>query len=317
MFGDLLPDSKDDRSSSGYKSLQLSEDTGINVTEESSIKDGSEESAREESDEDQNEDTFQGECAIDIFIDPLNPLGKEAHPTLQTTIIKQKQQLEIIKKLRAEKRANEIRKNRQEKEFKRLERKLTNLRLETQTAKTINKRLHDKMDSVSKRKNLYYQRLAEWLAEIDEKYRKELGITLPLEQSCRALRVELDKLHKTRLEMFKSKIDPIIIKDGPSTKSNYKIQIKYLQYEIYPLTQRFKLTTMRAEHEEMKRKRVEHEVWQLRDKIRELNKKITADSKGVHVSKVMLAKISDHKKKCKKMCNTVTITKELSENNSK
>ena len=43
---------------------------------------------------------------------------------------------------------------------------------------------------------------------------------------------------------------PIIIRDGPSRKANFKIQAAKLQYEIYSLTQRLRYTNFRAENEE-------------------------------------------------------------------
>ena len=48
-----------------------------------------------------------GECAMDLFIDPLNPFGKKVSSTLQSTLDKQKAALEKLKQERAEKRAQE------------------------------------------------------------------------------------------------------------------------------------------------------------------------------------------------------------------
>ena len=119
------------------------------------------------------------------------------------------------------------------------------------------------------------------------------------------------------MEAFKAKMDPIIIREAPSKSANYKMQAKYLQYEIYPLTQRLRLTQMRADGEEMKRRGVEKEVWQLRDKISDYNAKIGTLTKGLPISKTMLSKISDHKKRWKKLCNVVLITKRLALNKHK
>ena len=109
---------------------------------------------------------------------------------------------------------------------------------------------------------------------------------------------------------MRAQVEPIIIRDGPSSKTNHKIQIKYLQYEIHPLTQRFKLTSMRADHEEVRRKRMEREVWQLREKISDMHLKIATTTKGVPVAKVLVEKISDHKKRWRKLCRDVIMSKE-------
>jgi hypothetical protein len=73
---------------------------------------------------------------------------------------------------------------------------------------------------------------------------------------------------------------------------------------------------MRADHEERKRKRIESEVWQLRDKIAEMNLKIATITKGLPVSKVFVTKISQHQKRWKKLCNSITISKMFSVKNS-
>ena len=60
----------------------------------------------------------------------------------------------------------------------------------------------------------------------------------------------MDDQHKLRMESFEVKMKPIIIRDGPSRKANFKIQAAKLQYEIYSLTQRLRYTNFRAENEE-------------------------------------------------------------------
>ncbi len=90
-----------------------------------------------------------------------------------------------------------------------------------------------------------------------------------MEEVCAALREALDAEHKRRMEAFETKMKPIIIKDGPSRKvttlisikissahfllppqANFKISAAKLYYEIYSLSQRLRLTTIRVEHEE-------------------------------------------------------------------
>lgn len=112
----------------------------------------------------------------------------------------------------------------------------------------------------------------------EERLKDELDKTGPLEEVCAALREDLDAQHKKRIDMFETKMKPIIIKDGPSRKvrarrsvpflpwapvhpsfvderfcvfqANYKIAAARLHYEIYSLTQRLRLTTIRVEYEE-------------------------------------------------------------------
>ena len=73
---------------------------------------------------------------------------------------------------------------------------------------------------------------------------------------------------------------------------------------------------MRADHEERKRKRIETEVWQLRDRISDMNLKIATITKGIPVSKVFVTKISQHQKRWKKLCNIITISKMFSVKNT-
>merc|ERR1712098_973082 len=112
--------------------------------------------------------------------------------------------------------------------------------------------------------------------------------TEPLEQDCRRLRDELDDQHKKRMESFEVKMKPIIIRDGPSKKANYKIQAAKIQYDIYSLSQRLRYTIMRTENEEKRRETVEQEVRALRDRISEQKVQISTITKGVPMSKIEL-----------------------------
>ena len=69
-------------------------------------------------------------------------------------------------------------------------------------------------------------------------------------KECVQIRSDIDEQHKIRMEAFEFKITPIVIKDEPSKKANYKIQGAKLQYDIYALCLRLRDTTFRAEHEE-------------------------------------------------------------------
>lgn len=120
----------------------------------------------------------------------------------------------------------------------------------------------------------------------DERLKEELEKTAPLEEVCAALREDLDAQHKKRLEAFETKMKPIIIKDGPSKKANYKIAAAKLHYEIYALTQRLRLTTIRVEYEEAKRSKRERQVRKLRDEISEKKTLITTVTKGIPFAKI-------------------------------
>merc|ERR1740123_1229521 len=119
-------------------------------------------------------------------------------------------------------------------------------------------------------------------SKLDEEERRTEG----LEQDCYALRNELDEQHKIRMESYEIKMKPIIIRDGPYKKANWKIQAAKLAYEIYSLTQRLRYTNFRAENEEKRRETVEREVRVLREKISVLKIQISTITKGVPMSKI-------------------------------
>ena len=75
-------------------------------------------------------------------------------------------------------------------------------------------------------------------------------------KDCTSLRNDLDEQHKIRMESFEIKMKPIIIRDGPSRKANFKIQAAKLAYEIYSLSQRLRYTTFRTENEEKVKKKI-------------------------------------------------------------
>ena len=347
LLDDLFSADKASSVSSGYHSLLIADDSG-NVTEQQRAKedvllaDSASESSEESEDETEVEaeakeevdPEFEGECALDMFIDPLNPMGKAVHSTLQSKINDQKDREEDLKRKRAEKLQQikaererqkqeklrqlqlEKEQKKREKEYEKLKRRLENVHIRQAEQRSRTDALNGRMAAAKEREANYYRRYEVWKDKMEALYQEQLEITIPLEEECSGLRGQLYAQQKTRMEAFKAKMDPIIIREGPSRSANYKMQAKYLQYEIYPLTQRFRLTQMRADGEEMKRRGVEKEVWQLRDKISDYNTKISVATKGVPVSKTMLSKISDHKKKWKLLCNSVKIAKELSRKKS-
>ena len=117
---------------------------------------------------------------------------------------------------------------------------------------------------------------------------------------------------RKRMEMLLSKMAPLIIRDGPSQKTTYKMQAKNLHCEIFPLNQRIRLVQMRAEHEQIKRKAVEFEVRQLRDQISDLHIRISRATVGVPINQTMLMTLEEHKEKWAQLCD-MTKTKKQQE----
>ena len=180
------------------------------------------------------ENEIQGEFALDMFIDPLNPVHKEVHTTLKSMKQKQEQEKEELIKIRAKQREERIiqlqlekEKQRKDKQLERMHRKLEAIKFQREQAEEKNEKIVEQLSLIYERRRKYYDRLAEWLEKMENLYQAEMQITVPLEETCKSHRAELVRLQKERMDNFKDKIDPIIIRDGPSSKTNYKIQIKY------------------------------------------------------------------------------------------
>ena len=304
-----------------HYSVHLSEDSSGfgSIKNESSC---TEESSSDESENDVDLNAeIPGEFALDMFIDPLNPNGKAAHPTLKSKIKKlmeneeflklrrisqQKLEIENKKKIMLQEKINkkiEKENNKKLMLLERLSKKHENLIACKESAKVKHSYLSDKLNNLQIREQNYYASLKAWMSKKEHEYIELLTLGSVLEQDYAQLRQQLNAFQKERAAIFKEKIDPIVIRDGPSQKTNYKIQAKYLQYEIYPLTQRLKMLSMRFEHEESRRRNVEREVSQLREKISELNIRVVAASKGISVNKAMSKKIEEHKMRWKRFLN--------------
>ena len=272
---------------------------------------GDESQKEEDSNSPENEVETPGEFALDMFIDPLNPTGKESHPTLQSKINSLKEKEEVLKKRRLSQQLEQKEITRINKLIERLRRKLESLETRKEIARNKYIQLDEKLGILQAREKKYYIRLESWTVQMEEQYRIESDNGSELENACKVLRKQLTSVQRERMATLKEKIDPIIIRDGPSQKTNFKIQAKYLQYEIYPLSQRFKLMSMRVEHEESRRRTVEKEVSQLREKISDLNIKIRSATKSVPVSKLMNKKIKEHKMRWEKLLYNEVIPKEI------
>ena len=61
--------------------------------------------------------------------------------------------------------------------------------------------------------------------------------------------MELGEIQKERMEILLSKMEPLIIKDGPSNKTTYKLHAKQLYFDIFALSQRIRIITLRVESE--------------------------------------------------------------------
>ena len=306
-----------------HYSLHLSEDSSGfgSIKNESSC---TEESSSDESenDVDANEE-IPGELALDMFIDPLNPNGKAAHPTLKSKIKKLMEKEEFLKlrrinqlklEIETKKLNKKIEKENNKKQIllDRLSKKYENLLVCKESARVKHSYLSDKLNNLQIREQNYYSSLKAWTSKKEHEWKELLTLGSVLEQDYAQLRQQLNAFQKERAAIFKEKIDPIVIRDGPSQKTNYKIQAKYLQYEIYPLTQRLKMLSMRVEHEESRRRNVEREVSQLREKISELNIRVVAASKGISVNKAMSKKIEEHKMRWKRFLNEEIAVKKAS-----
>ena len=279
--------------SSSYYSFNHSEETsclcsiydGSSSSENSSTGD-----SEDEVDSNADLDTkMQGQYSLELFIDPLNPSGKAAHPTLQSKI---RQQEEILKKQRFSQQLLEIENKKKRKRLfklrKRLEAsqmKLENIEASKETARKKYANLKEKLNSLHKQEQNHYDNLDACAIKKDQEIKELINIGSVLEQECLELKQQISSVQKKRrMSTQKEKIEPIIIRDGPSLKTNYKLEAKYLQYEIIPLSQRLEMLTMRAKEEENRRRNVEREVFQLRARISELNIKIAAETPSISVS---------------------------------
>lgn len=282
--------------SSSYYSVNHSEESSCLC----SIYDGSSSSENLSTDDSEDEvdsnadlDTkMQGEYSLELFIDPLNPSGKAAHPTLQSKIRSLKQQEEILKKQRFSQQLLEMENKKKRKRLfklrKRLEAfqmKLENIEASKETARKKYANLKEKLNSLHKQEQNHYDNLNACAFKKDQEIKELINVGSVLEQECLELKQQISSVQKKRrMSTQKEKIEPIIIRDGPSLKTNYKLEAKYLQYEIIPLSQRLEMLTKRAKEEENRRRNVEREVFQLRERISELNIKIAAETPGISVS---------------------------------
>ena len=161
------------------------------------------------------------------------------------------------------------------------------------------------MVNAKERERKHNAKVLAWQVQMEARFKELVGVSDGLEHDIGVIKQTIDQMQRDRIAALKEKMDPIIIREGPSTIANYMMQAKYIQYEIYPLQQRHKLTTMRLEHEIIRRKRIENEVWFLRARISELTVKIS------HGNTTIDLETRPKKKTWKKLCKTIVAAKRL------
>ena len=61
-----------------------------------------------------------------------------------------------------------------------------------------------------------------------------------ISREVKTIKDDLQKKTTKRMEMLLSKMQPLIIRNGPSQATTYKIQARNLHTEIFPLNQRIR-----------------------------------------------------------------------------
>uniref|UniRef100_A0A0K2T3V3 Spermatogenesis-associated protein 1 C-terminal domain-containing protein n=1 Tax=Lepeophtheirus salmonis TaxID=72036 RepID=A0A0K2T3V3_LEPSM len=168
-------------------------------------------------------------------------------------------------------------------ERKNLQNALLRLKKQRKQEENMRDALLNKAKELRSRAESHKEKLAVlWI----DKFNEEKLKTTPLDEVINALRKELDEENKKRMDTFDLKMKPIIIKDGPSRKANYKIAAAKLHYEIYEMSVRLRHTALRAEQEEQIRELCEAEVKRLREEISEKKLAITTVTKGIPSNRI-------------------------------
>ena len=123
------------------------------------------------------------------------------------------------------------------------------------------------------------------------KFQEEFKVGQLLAEELDQIRINLYELQEKRISNLTERIAPIIVRGEPSRATTYKLQLKYLQYEIHPLSQRLRLTQMRVEHEEMRTRQIVDDTRRLRDQITDLTNKIVVITKGLPMNKITLQEL--------------------------
>ncbi|XP_040579428.1 uncharacterized protein [Lepeophtheirus salmonis] len=214
--------------------------------------------------------------SLDLFIDPLEVFSSDRHPALKKIMAN-------LKKTKEEKVAILQKEREKAAERNNLQNALLRLKKQRKQEENMRDALLNKAKELRSRAESHKEKLAVlWI----DKFNEEKLKTTPLDEVINALRKELDEENKKRMDTFDLKMKPIIIKDGPSRKANYKIAAAKLHYEIYEMSVRLRHTALRAEQEEQIRELCEAEVKRLREEISEKKLAITTVTKGIPSNRI-------------------------------
>ena len=162
--------------------------------------------------------------------------------------------------------------------YENLCRKLQKIKFDQNRARQREKDLKIRARNAKNREEGYNRKVQNYHNRMNRLYNMEHERGRAIAKEVKHLKDELQIKQRKRIELLLAKMEPIIIRDGPSRKTTYKLQARNLHVEIFPMKQRIRLIQMRVEHEKVKRKAVEMEVRQLRDHIDELINRITRNS---------------------------------------
>jgi hypothetical protein len=225
---------------------------------------------------------------MDLLFDSFNPTGKTVHASLETVKDKQNKALEVFETLKAEKKEQDMNKAKGRKERRKLEKKLIKLKNRKIELAERSEKYKIRVSELEVEQKIARKKYEEIRLKdekiMNEEYVKGKLLTEEVEQ----MRINLVDLQRQRIANLTDRIAPIIVYGQPSKRTTYKLQLKYLQYEIHPLSQRLRLTQMRVEQEQMKTRQMEHETRLLRDHISDLVNNVGVITKGLPMNKIIL-----------------------------
>jgi hypothetical protein len=247
---------------------------------------------------------------MDLFIDPLNPMFKETHTALKTKNKAMMKKEEELKRKRAEQRAEEIQELKLKHKLERqrqkririkeiLDKKLEKVKVQNEVASHKNRTLNIRMKNAEIREKNYKTKIANYKDAVFEIFEREAAKGRAIVSRIKNIRMELGEIQKERMEILLSKMEPLIIKDGPSNKTTYKLHAKQLYFDIFALSQRIRIITLRVESEAIRVRAIEFQVKQMRHKMWDMHAKIATMTKGLPMNKIVLQELNEHKKRFK------------------
>ena len=118
----------------------------------------------------------------------------------------------------------QMRKLRMEREALKLVRRLEMVKADCAAERERNATLHMRLEDLHQRENNYNTKFNSWKQNIDNEIELAVAVHDDTEAECKSLRSQLFALQRERMELFKVKMDPIVIRAGPSKKTNYQLQ---------------------------------------------------------------------------------------------